>query len=669
MKTELGGDRLGSGSKNEVTTRHFNRSTHDLSYLWRSSAAPGTLIPFMSQLALPGDSWDIDLNCEVLTLPTVGPLFGSFKVQLDIFQIPCRLYNSALITNRLDIGRDMSQVALPQIELQTNNHANYVQTYEDNEQINASSIMKYLGVSGFGRLIGATNPATRQFNAVPLLSYWDIYKQYYANKQEEIGYVIHHTADSMQDIIIERVDAFNGVNFLGEILLNPTNVTVNGTFRLEILIDEDTNFEPDPASILITLNGNSYAVGNIFSSVTWDETTRTLFCDGYNQIEIGTFNIEVTTDSATQLGGSGTQINIEQFELDNIDEMRDRIIQHPFTSGAFVIDNTTTTIRPYTNLLESAGGANEDLRYSIQFNQEGLGLKTYQSDLFNNWIETEWIDGASGVNEITKVDTTGNSFTIDSLNLANKVYNMLNRIALSGGTYDDYLDAVYDHDRVKAINSPVYHGSLIKELGFQEVISNGETNVNDNNQPLGTLAGRGQLTNKNKGGKTRIKVDEPSYIMGIFSLTPRIDYSQGNKWDMNLKTYDDFHKPDLDAIGFQDLITDQMCWTDTDLTTTTGVLTFNSAGKQPAWINYMTEVNRVYGNFAEQSKDMFMVNNRRYDKDPNSGAITDLTTYIDPTKYNHIFAQTELDAQNFWVQISNKCIVRRKMSAKQIPNL
>ena len=35
------------------------------------------------------------------------------------------------------------------------------------------------------------NPvAERRFNAIPLLSYWDIYKNYYANKQEEIGAAI-----------------------------------------------------------------------------------------------------------------------------------------------------------------------------------------------------------------------------------------------------------------------------------------------------------------------------------------------------------------------------------------------------------------------------------------------------------------------------------------------
>ena len=48
MKTEIGGDRLGSGNKQEVSLRNYERSSHDLGYIWRSSMASGTLVPFMS---------------------------------------------------------------------------------------------------------------------------------------------------------------------------------------------------------------------------------------------------------------------------------------------------------------------------------------------------------------------------------------------------------------------------------------------------------------------------------------------------------------------------------------------------------------------------------------------------------------------------------------------
>ena len=120
------------------------------------------------------------------------------------------------------------------------------------------------------------------------------------------------------------------------------------------------------------------------------------------------------------------------------------------------------------------------------------------------------------------------------------------------------------------------------------------------------------LTGKHKGGLINIKVNEPSIIMGIVSLTPRIEYSQGNDWSSNLKTINDLHKPALDAIGFQELITEQLLWSDSTLNSKTGAVTTKSLDKQPAWLNYMTAVNKVYGHFAEQDNAMFMVLNRRY---------------------------------------------------------
>ena len=247
-----------------------------------------------------------------------------------------------------------------------------------------------------------------------------------------------------------------------------------------------------------------------------------------------------------------------------------------------------------------------------------------------------------------------------------KVYLMLNRIAISGGSYDDWIDAVYAGEKLSLTESPIYHGGLSKELVFQEVISNSATAE----QPLGTLAGRGTMSSKHKGGQITIKVDRHSYILGIVSLTPRIDYSQGNDWDTNLKTMDDFHKPALDEIGFEELITDQMAWFDTQIDET-GKVIYNSAGKVPAWINYMTAVNQVRGNFANANEQMFMVLNRRYDLmvTETGFKIKDLTTYIDPSKFNHIFAYTRRDAQNFWVQIRANVIARRKMSANIMPNL
>lgn len=687
MKTTLGGDRLGSGKKQQISIRHYERSTHDLSYLWRSTMAAGTLVPFMNEVALPGDTFDIDLNTHILTGPTTGPLFGSYKVQCDVFAVPIRLYQGKLHQNMLNIGMNMAEVRLPQILIE-GNPLDKTQPL-DAQHVNPSALLSYLGIKGIGSMAvplvqQPPYKLQRYFNAIPLLAYWDIYKQYYANKQEEIGFVIHN--DLLENDYATVVSAklqFRSDDTpltLTESQTATTPVTVPLQFNAVTLQIEFTSLATiDVDSIYIYWGNQFIKATQIFAYNEIDLNTGTVYFSGFIpqnntfSIKTGYFYID---DSPEEL--FNTSPKLRGFQLENIDQMRIKIMEHTGQATALTIGpgQTITELEPYT-LLNHMREINGKRFFSLTSSQEGLGLKTYQSDLFNNWISTEWLDGANGVNAVSavKVDENG-EFTIDYLNIQRKVYDMLNRISVSGGTYDDWLDATYDHDRFKSIESPVYCGGLSQELVFQEVVSNAATNLDDE-QPLGTLAGRGVLSNKHKGGKCYIKIDEPSIIMGIISLTPRLDYSQGNKWSVNLKTMDDLHKPQLDEIGFQDLVTDKMAFWDTVVENANpNEVFFRSVGKQPAWIDYTSNVNQVYGNFAMENDQMYMVLARRYTPNqldpefaPFQFSIRDVTTYIDPAKYNHIFAYGKLDAQNFWVQMSVDITARRKMSARQIPNL
>lgn len=659
IKRNLGGDRLGSGNKMELEMHNFYRSTHDLGYLWRSTMAPGTLVPFINEVGLPGDKFYIELDADVKTYPTVGPLFGSFKLQLDVFVCPVRLYQGKLHNNKLGIGMEMSKVKLPQLRMPvkniTNWDANNRPTKLDNWQTNPSSLLAYLGIRGTGNAPG--NDLTRDFNAVPYLAYYDIGKNYYANKQEENAYVIHGRytdAPILRSAVIwetdgesnEYPDLNDDINRIvrgGTWIvvrgrnLNGQNVVLVDQYGVEVLFDD--------ACEAVQVSGGDVS-GRIRPGTGWTLS--------HIQVRGGVWRQEIL---------------LTKFPLENIDTMRENILTDTKSAGPFMI--TKDSIAPYGLPLEVI----DNLKTTASFlSQEGLMVKTYQSDLFNNWLNTEWIDGENGISAITAIDTSDGLFTIDTLNLSQKIYDMLNRIAVSGGTYNDWMEAVYGHDGVRMCETPMYMGGLSKEVVFQEVVSTAETG--DGTNPLGSLAGKGSLGRRNKGGKLSFEVEEPSVIIGIASLTPRIDYSQGNNWAVNLKSMDDFHKPSLDAIGFQELITEQMHWADTWITPDgqTNKINFKSAGKQPAWINYMTNYNKCYGEFANPESEMFMTLNRRYSVKPEAIntdrlMITDLTTYIDPSKFNYAFAYTAIDAQNFWVQIGVDMTARRKMSAKVIPNL
>ena len=156
LKKNIGKNTIGDNKKMEVDLRTYNMSTHDLSTIFRNTQSPGTLVPNLCLLAQKGDTLDIDIESHVLTHPTVGPLFGSFKHENHIFSVPIRLYNSWLHNNRTKIGLDMSQIKLPQLRATLTIADNPYQANNNHPwtQINPSCLLAYLGVRGYGMVVG-----------------------------------------------------------------------------------------------------------------------------------------------------------------------------------------------------------------------------------------------------------------------------------------------------------------------------------------------------------------------------------------------------------------------------------------------------------------------------------------------------------------------------------
>lgn len=627
ISKQIGKNTLGDSDKMRVDLRTYNRSTHNLSRAWRSTMGVGTLVPCFKEVALPGDTFDIELAQKVMTHPTVGPLFGSYKLQVDLFTCPIRLYNAMLHNNALGVGLDMAKVKIPTIEFKANGMKAHTELngYAGNRNISGSSIIAYMGINN---LTMQNNDDAQIYNGLPFLMYQDIFKNYYANKQEKNYYWLSRNTKTAPLIISSSViDSKN--------IMTAALITANIPYSYT----------------------NVYAFSNSAGLYLDDKQINDLFLITGNTTET-TFTLK-EGKSVEWKGGNQTQTNVTintiislaSEPLANIDTVREKIL----AGGKSQINIANLGSTYLANLTASNPKNSRFYAYSANY---GLLIKTHSSDLFNNWVSSEWVDGANGISEITAVDTSSGKLNLDSLNLAQKVYNMLNRIAVSGGTYKDWIETVYTADGYGHVETPIYEGGLSAEIQFEEVVS---TALSEE-QPLGTLGGRGVGQNS-KGGKLHIKVEEPSYIIGIVSITPRVDYSQGTEWDMTeLKTLNDLHKPALDGIGYQDLLAKQAA----------GWVKGNVAiGKTVAWINYMTSYNRACGNFAAGESEDFMVLNRIYEEKTYTAEGTNLniTTYINPANYINQFAEKSLTAQDFWVQLGFKVDARRVMSAKQIPNI
>ena len=685
IQKTLGGDRLGSGRKMTQELHGFGRSSHNVSKITRTDQAIGTIVPVWCQLGTTGTTFYIDLEAKTRTLPTNGPIFASMKHQIDVFVIPIRLYIGALHNNMLGIGLNMKEVKMPTFQIQAQTPMPELEEHVNWQQISQDSLIAYLGVRGIGQYpLPSLKYATvkRNFNGLFLLAYWDIYKNYYANKQEGIGYVIGGTYITAP--ILEIIDAAgktsaNGASRKwdgGVILRSSSGEAKTDTLRIKTQTAKSKEEAWDQVVNSVILYKTTTSVTDIY---VWNKTD---WNEAWNPIT-KIYSLTTVTKTGTNLGiaTSNNQpsmevsregIRINQFELAKIDDARMTILSKAAEYNTPLQMEMDIPQEPYKYSYGAESNRNRGATKTILgnaswFSQAGLGLRTYLSDRFNNWLSTEWIDGTNGINEITAVQIVDNKLTMDALIMQKKVFDMLNRIAISGGSYNDWQEAVYGVRVARMAESPIYMGGASYEIVFSEVVSNSSTE----DEPLGTLAGRGVETNRKGGKSIRIKCEEPSLIMALSSYVPRIDYSQGNKWWSRLETMDDLHKPNLDAIGFQELITDEFCALDTVAVAGGTGMRYKSVGKQVSWQEYMTEVNETYGDFAVGGSLDWMAFNRIYDyeTDKIAGGVTNATTYIDPTIFNVAFADAKLSAKNLWSQVAINATARRVMSAKQIPNL
>lgn len=680
MKKTLGGDRLRSESKMEVYLPNFGRSSHNIGKIIRTSQACGTIVPYWCQIGLDGTTFYIDITTKVKTLPTTGPVFGSFKHQIDVFVIPIRLYIAALHNNALGVGLNMSKVLLPRFLVYSANTSIY-ENDTNRGQVNPSSLLAYLGIKGFGH--SEVNQYLRSFPAIFNLAYWDTFKNYYANKQEEYAYVITGINHNWKSISVGNGVSWNRTwteNKSAAYKIEPTTEKPK-----YIKLEFEENISPEEVNeiqFLTNIPGSTQKLNELTrlgDSFVFERTdpdaigikapdnprkaTKVYVYKVKQVIQIA-YNMDIAGENLITMPDN-QKIKLTPFQLKNIDEERTRILAAPSTS-AYTVNNLTMPYGATTATLDLPNYNRTKTYHSSNawYSQAGLAVKTYLSDRFNNWLNTEWIDGTTGgINAITAVDVTDGKLTMDALILQKKIFNMLNRVAITDGTYQAWREATYGIRSATLPESPIFCGGMQSEIAFDEIVSNSATDE----EPLGTLAGRGVATMYKSGRGLKIKCTEPSMIMALGSITPRIDYSQGNKWWTRLHNMDDFHKPTLDAIGFQELITDELAAWNTEATKQEEV-TYSSLGKQPSWIEYTTDVNETYGEFAAGMPLAFMCLNRVYEEGEN-GTIKNSSTYIDPTIYNSIFAESRLSSQNFWVQVAFDVTARRVMSAKQIPNL
>lgn len=313
----------------------------------------------------------------------------------------------------------------------------------------------------------------------------------------------------------------------------------------------------------------------------------------------------------------------------------------------------------------SSGSDRAQLAYN------GLFCRTHRPDLYSTMLNSQYVNSLVSS---TRLNVQNSQLTIDQIRSGFKHYRAKAISLLVGGRFDEWVRGQFgiatDLDSV----IPELLGTTSSFIEFEDVVSKStSTDANGNEEPLGSLAGRG--VGYLNGRQHYFRPREYGHLMVIASIQPMVDYYQGaSPWlkDINM---DDIFLPALDNIGFEDVPRAELSvFPDTnangliDLTQTqaTADIWGVAIKKRPSWIKYHTNVNRLHGDFADTlrywtlgrqfSENVF----RDYTK-------FDSSSYIDPREFSYIFADPM--EQNFFVQMSFNMLWKRPISKRLMPHL
>ena len=121
-----------------------------------------------------------NIEVAIYTDPTERAMYGMYRLYIEYYFAPTRLYQAWLHNNKEYIGEDMSKVKLPIMDITANGIDPELTEEPDLQQISPSSLLAHLGVRSLGQHVNGyrDNPNVRAiFNAETMLAYYDIGKK------------------------------------------------------------------------------------------------------------------------------------------------------------------------------------------------------------------------------------------------------------------------------------------------------------------------------------------------------------------------------------------------------------------------------------------------------------------------------------------------------------
>lgn len=259
-------------------------------------------------------------------------------------------------------------------------------------------------------------------------------------------------------------------------------------------------------------------------------------------------------------------------------------------------------------------------------------------------VDYQVASGGVGADKLF-ADTSGlnvGATTINDLRKAFRLQEWLEKNA-RGGTR--YVESILSHFGVKSsdarLNRPEYITGVKTPVVVSEVLN---TSGVTGSPVQGNMAGHAVSVTSGKGGSYYI--EEHGWIMGIMSVMPKTAYYQGIPRKFLKLDQLDYYWPTFAHIGEQPVTKNE-------------VYAFQATGNDvfgyvPRYAEYKFENNRVAGNFATDLE--FWHLGRKFSSMPSLNQ-----AFIDCDPGKRIFAVTQTNVNNLYVQVLNKVTAVRPM--------
>lgn len=595
------------------------------------TASCGPLYPILSLDVLPSDFFRINTIATVQSLPMIAPVRGRWKVNFDYFFEPwSNLYGFMDNSTRLDTNTilNMNRWTMP-----IGGTFNYVESEVNTipiprilnyrNRVGSGSLLDFLGApvgyQGALEFHDIDESNYRSVRSIPtthpaesLLTYVDIVRNYYVNNQQREACVIRASG--------KYGYPNSNVTYHYESLDNLDNLFIN----LRGLSNRNGGFD--------VANSTTNFGAGLVRRLLW-------FSQGAPNIN--------------PLGADPGSLDLTAFDTAESDSL-------------------------------DAG------------RQCGLFLRTYRMDLLRGLMNSDVLQA------VAKVTVSNGQFSMPSVYLANKDQQLMNRLSVSGGRFPDWITTRWNVDSGIQIDRPLWLGSHSMWLNTIDVVATaaGESGEDSNNPntELGQQGGYqvGKMTvGRGKGRQRPITLKAKQYgtLMCIFSIVPDVVYSQGFEMQMLKTKFADIYDPAYKQLGFQSVTKKEVDvfpsgfpshTVDEPVYISLADSNLNKKiGERVAWSEYMSSLNRAHGDFAYGQPLDYWVNNRIYasrESTPISGEGSqnpimkrlydfDSTTYVYPTLWNHQFAQKDITAMNYMVDVYFAIDANRPIGKRVMPHM